>query len=103
MASITDNEPQLQITDDEIDQRLDICQKYAESMGWQVNPNRKVARSIIKMTLKNQKEKGVLYCPCKPNQFGEMVGDRYRSACPCVDAGDEIAAKGHCCCNLYVK
>lgn len=95
------------VSEDEIAHALEQAHDFAKTHGWRVNPANdfKVARGILKMTLKAKAETGIPYCPCKPDQRGQQVttssGIRYRSACPCVDAIDEIAAKGHCCCNLY--
>lgn len=54
--------------------------------GWQVNPDDKVVRGIVKGIIRCEGD-----CPCD-NHSKELQ-------CPCSGYRDE----DHCCCNLYVK
>ncbi len=74
---------------------------YAKQSGFRLNPDDKIVNGIIKGLLKNKKEKGELYCPCRivsGNKDEDM-----KIICPCVFHLSEIKKDGHCHCNLFVK
>ncbi len=62
--------------------------KYFIKEGWQLNPNDKVVKGIIKLL---EKSEGL--CPCvHPDNDGDLH-------CPC----DSYRLRDKCCCNLYLK
>ncbi len=74
---------------------------YAEESGFKLNPEDKITSFIIKGLLKNKKEKGELYCPCR-----RVSGNRQEDIkiiCPCIYHISEIKEQGHCHCNLFFK
>lgn len=62
--------------------------KYLIKEGWQLNPNEKVVKGIIKAIERNE---GM--CPCVHD---DTTGDLH---CPCSDYRE----KDKCCCQLYIK
>lgn len=81
-------------------QLLDSCKKHAEEKGIKLNPDSKIVDRILKILLKNEKEKGAQYCPCRALTFDEE--DR-KKICPCWWSLKEIEETGHCLCNLFVR
>ena len=77
------------------------AEEYADSTGIKLNPNKKIVDGIIKGLLKNKKEKGELYCPCRIPS-GNKEKDK-EIICPCVFHRGEIELQKHCHCNLFVK
>lgn len=94
------------LTEEEgIANELAIAEGVAAERGWILNPRADVARNVARLLYLQRTKTGIPFCPCKPQQRGEMViveGQQvHRTRCPCVDSADEIAATGHCCCKLY--
>lgn len=76
-------------------------EQYAKESGFRLNPDDKIVSFVIKGLLKNKKEKGEFYCPCRI-----VSGDKkedMKIICPCVYHITEINENGHCHCNLFVK
>ncbi|OYT42566.1 MAG: ferredoxin:thioredoxin reductase [Candidatus Aenigmarchaeota archaeon ex4484_56] len=78
-----------------------LSEKYAKSKGFKLNPNEQIVDVILEGLLKNEKEYGYRYCPCRPVS-GDLDEDRDK-ICPCKWHKDEIKEMGHCHCNLFVK
>ena len=82
----------------------DIINKYkvfAKENGFSLNPEKEVAKTVIKGLFANEKKWGFKYCPCRM-----VVGDDKKDSkkiCPCFWHKDEIEKQGHCHCNLFVK
>jgi ferredoxin-thioredoxin reductase catalytic chain len=77
------------------------AEEYAEKAGIKLNPDEKVTETIIKGLLKNKKEKGENYCPCRI-----VTGNKEKDEeiiCPCVFHRGEIELEGKCRCLLFVK
>jgi thioredoxin 1 len=75
--------------------------EYAKANGFQLNPDKEVARRVINGLLENEKKHGQKYCPCR-----RVTGDTNEDSkkiCPCSWHKDEIAKDGHCLCRLYTK
>jgi ferredoxin-thioredoxin reductase catalytic chain len=75
--------------------------RYAKENGFQLNPDKKAVERIIGGLLRNEKNLGKKYCPCR-----RLTGDKTEDSkkiCPCVWHKDEIKNDGHCLCWLYVK
>ncbi len=80
---------------------LEKSRQYAKEQNFKINPDGKIVKFIIKGLLKNKKEKGELYCPCR-----RVTGDKEKDAeiiCPCIFHLSEIKEKGICHCGLFVK
>ena len=76
-------------------------EEYAKSSGFKLNPDDKIVNFVIKGLLKNKKEKGELYCPCR-----RVTGDKKKDMqiiCPCIFHLTEIREQGKCHCGLFVK
>lgn len=77
-----------------------LMQRYAESQGFQLNPDKKIVDLVLQGLLRNEKKFGYRYCPCRA-----IVGDKKEDApkiCPCKWHKDEIRQMGHCLCGLFV-
>lgn len=77
------------------------AKKYALEAGIKLNPDKKITETVIKGLLKNKKEKGEFYCPCRIIT-GNKEKDK-KIICPCVFHRDEIKLQGHCKCFLFKK
>lgn len=75
--------------------------QYAKINGFQLNPDREIARRVINGLLENEKKHGKKYCPCR-RITGNLEEDS-KKICPCCYHKDEIKKSGHCLCALYVK
>jgi ferredoxin-thioredoxin reductase catalytic subunit len=80
---------------------LEKCKKHAKEKGIKLNPNPKIVEAILKGLLRNEQNKGAIYCPCRP-VTGDKEEDK-KKICPCFWHLDEIKKQGHCLCNLFVK
>jgi len=76
-------------------------EKYAESSGFKINPDKKVVDGILKGLLINKENKGEIYCPCR-RVTGNKEEDK-KIICPCIFNKQEIKEKGRCHCGLFVK
>ena len=74
--------------------------RYAESQGFELNPDEEVVDFVIQGLLRNEAKYGYRYCPCRV-----VTGDRTKDAkliCPCAYHRGEIKMMGHCHCGLFV-
>ncbi len=78
-----------------------LSEDYAKSQGFKLNPNEQIVNALLDSLLRNEKEHGFRYCPCRP-LTGNEEEDR-KKICPCFWHKDEIKEMGHCHCNLFVK
>lgn len=85
-------------TEEEI---LAWARKYAKEHGWELNPDEKQLRIVIKGLARNRKKYGERYCPCRLRS-GDVKKDR-SLICPCIYHYDEVTNEGHCHCNLFFK
>jgi len=88
-------------TDNEENELRKQSEEYAEVYGFRLNPDEKIVDFVIKGLLKNKKEKGELYCPCR-RVTGNKKEDE-KIICPCVFSLSEIRENGKCHCGLFVK
>ena len=75
--------------------------EYAKKAGIKVNPDSKQVDFIVMGLLKNKKNHGEIYCPCRV-----VTGDKEKDneiTCPCVFHRGEIELEGKCRCLLFVK
>ena len=80
---------------------LATLERYAESQGFKINPDRKIVDLVLTGLLENERRFGRRYCPCRA-----ITGDPERDEkiiCPCVYHKAEIASDGRCHCGLFVK
>ena len=85
---------------EKIEKLMEEYSEYAESNGFQLNPDKKVVERIINGLLKNEEKYGKKYCPCR-RVAG--VPEDSKKICPCFWHKDEIKKDGHCLCWLYIK
>lgn len=80
---------------------LKKSEKHAKEYFIKLNPDKKHVSKILDALLKNKKEHGEIYCPCRA-----ITGDKKRDKliiCPCVYHMGEIELKGECLCKLFKK
>lgn len=80
---------------------LKNADKYAKQVGIKLNPDKQQTGIIAQGLMKNKKEKGATYCPCRI-----VTGNKKKDEeiiCPCVFHRGEIELEGHCRCLLFVK
>ena len=75
--------------------------KFAKENFVELNPDKEEVSRIVDKELKNIKEKGQPYCPCRV-VTGDMKRDKM-IICPCKYALGEIELQGKCLCGLFVK
>ena len=86
---------------DEQEKLTKESEQYAKRAGIKLNPDKKPVEMTIKGLLKNKKEKGEIYCPCRV-----VTGNKEKDKeiiCPCVFHRGEIELKDKCLCHLFVK
>jgi ferredoxin-thioredoxin reductase catalytic subunit len=77
-----------------------LMRRYAESQGFQLNPDEKIVDFVIHGLLRNEGKLGYRYCPCRA-----ITGDREQDRkciCPCAYHKDELKQMGRCLCRLFV-
>lgn len=84
-----------------MEELIKAYEKYAESMGFKLNPNRAIVEGIIKGLMARKEKFGEAYCPCR--KVTEDKAEDEKIICPCVYHLEEIEKDGHCFCNLFVK
>jgi len=75
-------------------------ERYAESNGFTLNPDKKVVDTLLDGMLWNKEEYGYQYCPCRA-----VTGDKGKDSklvCPCVYIQEEVERMGRCWCGLFV-
>ncbi len=80
---------------------LKKSEEYAKEQGFKLNPDKKITNFVIKGLLKNKKEKGEFYCPCRT-----ISGDKkedMKIICPCIYHLSEIKEQRKCHCGLFIK
>lgn len=80
---------------DDIKFTLENAEKAAVTINAQVNPETKIAQTIINALNKTIKTYGKMYCPCKINKVEENL-------CPCKEFRENPDMK-KCYCGLYVR
>ncbi len=80
---------------------LESSRKYAEKMGFKLNPNQQIVDAVVKGLVNNEKKHGVRYCPCRMIS-GDKEKDR-KNICPCIYHKDEIKEQGYCHCMLFFR
>lgn len=84
----------------EIKKLREKLESYAKENNFKLNPEQKIVRTTLSGLLKNKREKGEIYCPCRITTRNK---EKDKSIiCPCVFHKQEIQETGHCQCNLFV-
>jgi len=78
-----------------------VSQKYADSQGFQLQPDTVKLDMILGGLLNNEKIHGFRYCPCR--RVTDDEAENKRIICPCAYHKDEIKEDGHCKCFLFLK
>lgn len=77
------------------------AKEYAALHGYELNPDEKRLRVVIKGLARNLAKHGARYCPCRI-RTGDQEKDRL-IICPCIYHEKEIADQGMCHCNLFFR
>ena len=80
---------------------IENYKRYAETNGFELNPDEKVIERLVSGLLENEKKYGAKYCPCR-RVAGNKEEDRPK-ICPCRWHREEIERDGHCFCGLFYK
>jgi len=75
--------------------------KYAVEKGYALNEDDRQFNAVIRGLVRNKLKHGERYCPCRIRS-GDPEKDRL-IICPCTHHEKEIAAEGHCHCNLFFR
>jgi ferredoxin-thioredoxin reductase catalytic subunit len=74
---------------------------YAREKGLAINPDDRQFNAVVRGLVRNRLRHGERYCPCRIRS-GDPERDRL-IICPCTHHEREIAAEGHCHCNLFFR
>jgi ferredoxin-thioredoxin reductase catalytic chain len=80
---------------------LSWIRRYAKEKGLALNPDDRQFRAVVRGLVRNRLRHGERYCPCRIRS-GDPEKDRL-IICPCSHHEEEIAAEGHCHCNLFFR
>jgi ferredoxin-thioredoxin reductase catalytic subunit len=89
------------ISEEKINRVYERLDKYAESKGYYLNPDKDFTKDLIRSLLVNQKRYGYWACPCRL-----ASGNREEDSdiiCPCVYRDPDLDEFGTCYCALYVS
>jgi ferredoxin-thioredoxin reductase catalytic subunit len=75
--------------------------KYAESQGFQLQPDKKILHMLLSGQLGNERKHGYRFCTCKA-LTGNFEKDKL-IICPCAAHKQEIKKLGRCWCGLFLK
>jgi len=76
-------------------------ERYAERASLRLNPDKARVEEVIHGLAARKQRYGYAYCPCRI-----VTGDKATDAktiCPCAFHKEEIAERGACVCELFVK
>ncbi len=85
----------------EAEELIKRMKKYADSQGFILNTDKKALEFVINGLLRNKKNHGEIYCPCRI-VTGNKEQDK-KIICPCVYHQGEIELQGKCKCLLFWK
>jgi ferredoxin-thioredoxin reductase catalytic subunit len=89
------------IPPDKIDTLYENLKRWAESTGYNLNPDEEFTRELVRGLLINRQRYGYQACPCRL-----ATGDRARDKdiiCPCDYRDPDLEEWGACYCALYVS
>lgn len=84
-----------------IEKLLKEYKDYAKKNGFRLNPDKKIARNLVKALIDREEEYSKRYCPCR--LVTEDKKENGKIVCPCIYHKKEIEEQGHCHCFLFVK
>ena len=76
-------------------------ERYAERANFRLNPDSARVEEVIEGLIRRKQKYGYAYCPCRI-----VTGDKakdVKTICPCAYHKEEIAERGTCVCELFVK
>ena len=85
----------------EFDDLLRDLKQHAKMHGFRLNPDKEIVETIVSALIKRKAECGETYCPCR--MINDNKKDNLDIICPCKDHQKDIAQRGHCHCQLFVK
>jgi ferredoxin-thioredoxin reductase catalytic subunit len=80
---------------------LSWIREYAREKGLALNPDDRQFAAVVRGLVRNRLRHGERYCPCRIRS-GDPDRDQL-IICPCTYHEQEIAAEGHCHCNLFFR
>ena len=93
-----------EIRKEDIEKQIKIWEEWVsrQSGTFTLNPNRETVERLAQGVLKNEKNNGLKYCPCRMI-LGERKND-LKLVCPCNFKSQKTwRKKGECWCSLFVK
>ncbi|MBD3313956.1 ferredoxin-thioredoxin reductase [Candidatus Woesearchaeota archaeon] len=86
----------------ENDQIIKLWEEFAEGKDFKLNPDTKIVQALAEGVLKNEKNKGFRFCPCR---LGDGSHEKNVDLlCPCnFIIHSTWKDKGRCWCGLFVK
>jgi len=85
----------------EVGQLIEEYTAYANEKGFLLNPDQNIVIRTIQGLLKNEKQHGKRYCPCRRLSGNDEEDEKI--VCPCYYHEKEIKEVGYCTCHLFVK
>ena len=78
-----------------------MVERWPQVSGCLLQPDPTIVEGILQALVRSTMQHGLGYCPCR-DLTGDPVVDR-ANICPCAHHAQEIAAQGHCRCQLFVS
>ena len=79
----------------------ELSRAHAREAGMTLNPDPKKLQMLFTALARRKVRYGEFYCPCRV-VTGIAEKDK-PSICPCEPHVEEVAASGHCLCELFFK
>lgn len=89
------------IPPEKVERVYEALQRWAESTGYHLNPDREFTLGLVEGLLINRERYGYQACPCRLAS-GDKEKDR-DIICPCEYRDADIEEWGACYCGLYVS
>ena len=89
------------IPPEKVDKLYKTLKLWAESTGYNLNPDEEFTRGLVKGLLINRQRYGYQACPCRLAS-GDKQKDR-DIICPCDYRDPDLEEWGACYCALYVS
>ena len=89
------------IPPEKVETLYDTLKRWAESTGYNLNPDEEFTRGLVEGLLINRQRYGYQSCPCRL-ATGEKQKDK-DIICPCDYRDADLADWGACYCALYVS
>jgi len=86
---------------EKVDALYDALKRWAESTGYNLNPDEEFTRGLVEGLLINRQRYGYQSCPCQLAS-GDKQKDR-DIICPCDYRDADLEEWGACYCALYVS